>query len=327
MTDIIENDNVGRGFLGLVPNGLEGNDTYVDIVTWNIWYFHDRDEKRVDTITDVLEGLNADILVLQEVGHGSLDIVAEKLKERGAGCYQVHYGTTGGSQRVAIMFDMDWIRLKDDVRELYKRNEIISPQSGKDAFPRLPLWGYFTALPITQLSQPFDFQLLGLHLKSKRGGGADQREMAGNTLAYWLENQAPRVDSDVIMTGDWNNSPDSKDWKALKELESQGHILFEKINDNSDFSYLYYKNRRQIGSRIDLTAVSVASSDQIAEQPDVVLWKPLEDFLNENPRRTEIIEYFNILKRGVSDHLPVITRFTFTDNDQRMNRLLSYREG
>jgi len=319
----IENDNIGRGFADLVPEGLEGTDTYVDIVTCNVWFFHDRDEERVNTIADALEGLNADIIVLQEIEYGALEVVAEKLRERGAGHYKVYYGTTGGSQRVAIMFDMDWIRLKDDVKELYQRNEIISPESGKDAFPRLPLWAYFTALPVTDSDQPFDFQLLGLHLKSKRGGGADQRKMAGNTLSYWLENQASRTDSDVIMTGDWNNGPSSNDWSALQELENNGRVLFSKINDDSDFSYLYYKNRRNFGSRIDLTAVSIASEHQIVEQPNVVMWKPLNAFLETNPRRREIIAFYQKLKKGVSDHLPVVTRFTFTDNDERMNELLS----
>ena len=322
MPTTIDNDNIGRGFQDLVPAGLEGTDTYIDIVTWNIWYFHDKDEERVNTMVDVLEGLNADILVLQEIAYGSLDIVAKRLTERGAGHYEVHYGTTGGNQRVAIMYDLDWVRLKDDVQELYEKGEIISPISGKDAFPRLPLWSYFTALPITNADQPFDFQLLGLHLKSKRGGGADQRRVAGNTLAYWLQNQATRTDADVIITGDWNNTPSSEDWTDLRNLESNGSILFEKINDDSDFSHLYYKNKKNLGSRIDLTAVSVASERQIATQPDVVLWKSLDDFLDTNPKKKEIIKYFQTLKKGVSDHLPVITRFTFTDDDARMQDFL-----
>ena len=65
-----------------------------------------------------------------------------KLNRRGAGHYKVVYGTTGGDQRIAIMYDMDWISAKDDIVELFGRGSVMTGE-GKDAFPRLPLWGYF----------------------------------------------------------------------------------------------------------------------------------------------------------------------------------------
>ena len=315
MPTVIPNDHIGPGFAELVPEPLRGSDAYVDIVTWNIWYFHERDPDRVDTVVDVLEGLNADIIVLQEIREGALDVVAQKLSERGAGNYDVAYGATGGQQRVAMMYDLDWIRAKDDLVELFGKGEVIGAASGKDAFPRLPLWGYFTALPVTENEDPFDFQLVGLHLKSKRGGGDDQRLAAGNALAYWMENNASRTDADVIMMGDWNNTPGADDWAALRDMEGRGEMLFTQVNDPSDFSYLYYRNKSNLGTRIDLAAISVASADELVSSPDAVRWIGLDDFLEGNPKASEIKDDFARLKRGVSDHLPVVTRFTFAQSD------------
>jgi hypothetical protein len=93
----------------------------------------------------------------------------------------VEYGTTGGDQRIAVMYDLDWIRAKDDIEELFGKGTIIAGD-GKDAFPRLPLYAYFTSLSVG--GEPFDFQLAGLHLKSQRGGV--------KVSAGWLLSGLPR---------------------------------------------------------------------------------------------------------------------------------------
>lgn len=193
-----------------MPEKYRGTDQFLDIVTWNIRFFHDQDADRVKRIVNVLSELNADIIVLEEIKHQSLEVVAEELRRIEAGYYQTAYGTTGGDQRVSIMYDLDWIRAKDDIRELFGKGQVMV--GGKDAFPRLPLYSSFTGL--TQ-EAPFDFQLVGLHLKSQRGGGEDQRERAAIELRNWLVNDAPMVDADVIMLGDWNEPPDSDTWQPF----------------------------------------------------------------------------------------------------------------
>jgi endonuclease/exonuclease/phosphatase family metal-dependent hydrolase len=109
-----QNDNLSIALEDIVP----------DVVAWNIRYFHDKDKKRVDTICAVLGELNADIFVLEEILEGSLQIVIDNLHSAGAGNYKVAYGTTGGDQRVAIMYDLDWIRAKETVAELFAKGQI-----------------------------------------------------------------------------------------------------------------------------------------------------------------------------------------------------------
>jgi endonuclease/exonuclease/phosphatase family metal-dependent hydrolase len=304
------NDNLSNAFdrLGLVPEKYRGTDQFLDIVTWNIRFFHDQDRDRVKRIVNVLSELNADIIVLEEIKDQSMDVVAQELRRLEAGYYQTAYGTTGGDQRVSVMYDLDWVRAKDDIKELFGKGQVMV--GGKDAFPRLPLHSAFTCL--TQ-EAPFDFQLVGVHLKSQRGGGEDQRQRAAIELRNWLVNDAPAVDADVIILGDWNEPPNSATWQPFHQLEEQGDALFNSINNESGISHLMYKNKKEIGSRLDLTVVSMSASEKMGEPPDVVRWAPLEELLGTDPKAIQIKEFLKGIREAVSDHMPVVTRFYFTD--------------
>lgn len=307
----VANDHISALMADLVPEEYEGTDQFLDVVTWNIRFFHHRDWERVEQITHILTELNADVIVFQEILEGALDPVAEGLDKAGAGYYQVAYGTTGGNQRVAIMYDLDWIRAKDDIRELFGKREILTGR-GKDAFPRLPLYANLTA--VSHTGDPFDFQLVGLHLKSQRGGGHAQRRLAAESLARWFEIEAPRVDSDIIVIGDWNEKPNASTWDAFNELEARDLVAFQSINGGSgDFSHLMYRNKRTLGSRLDLNAVSIAAMEEIAGNPEVVRWKNLSSLLDSNPRAKDIKALFKVLRERVSDHLPVLTRYYHTE--------------
>ncbi len=60
----LKNDNISLGLKDRVPSEYEGTDQYLDVVTWNIRYFHDLDKQRVNRVVDILSALNADIIVL-----------------------------------------------------------------------------------------------------------------------------------------------------------------------------------------------------------------------------------------------------------------------
>ena len=306
------NDHLSAAFIKnkMIPPSLRGTDEFLDIVTWNIRFFHNRDRKRVDRIVDILAGLNADIIVLQEIENLAMDVVADELRRVEAGFYKTAYGTTGGDQRVCMLYDLDFIRAKDDITELFGKGTILS-DDGKDAFPRLPLRGYFVGLTS---EDPFDFQLLGLHLKSQRGGGDSQRVRSAQALREWLETTGTREDSDVIMIGDWNAPPSADPWEPLRELEATRAVKFQSINNESEISHLMYKSKNNLGSRLDLNLISMSASEKMKEPPKVVRWEPLEKFIEGNPRAAAIKEFLAAVREDVSDHLPVVTRFFFTDN-------------
>ena len=310
------NDNLtpAMELMNLVADKYKGKDDFLDIVTWNVRYFHDKDPERVDRIVNVLDALNADIIVLQEILDGSLEVVADKLTERGAGHYKTAYGTTGGNQRVAMMYDLDYVRAKDDIVELYQKGQVRADDE-KDAFPRLPLLGIFTCFSSDDDQDPFDFQLIGVHLKSQRGGGGPQRRKAAEYLGRWLEEVAPLVDADVIIIGDWNERPGSSSWTHFHDLQDEGKALFSAINDESRISHLMYKNKKSIGSRLDLGAVSIAAAGEMKSPPQPVVWGSLIDLLEANPKAKEIKAYIKEIREKVSDHMPVVTRFYITEQE------------
>lgn len=304
-----KNDHLSSALADLVPEKYRGTDRFLDIVTWNIRYFHHHDRTRVRHVAQVLNALNADLIVLEEILEGALDPVAEILEKQGAGYYEIVYGTTGGNQRVAIMYDLDWIRAKDEVVELFGKGQI--KVDGKEAFPRLPLRGWFTSL--TQEGEPFDFQLVGVHLKSQRGGGQAQRKKAAESLSAWLTKEAPLVDADVIIIGDWNAPPADAVWQPFHELEQQGKARFQDINDADAISHLMYRTKSEIGSRLDLGSVSIAASPELKAPPMPVRWKSLDALLKSNPKASEIKKYIKEISQTVSDHMPVVTRFYSTE--------------
>jgi len=312
----VVNDNLTEAFsaLDLIPDAYKGSDRFLDIVSWNLRYFHDQDYNRVERIVNIMDALNADVFVLQEILDGSLQAVADGLSDAGAGYYQVAYGQTGGNQRVAVMYDLDWVRAKDDIHEIFNDKDYLSPD-GKKAFPRRPLWGFFTCLTYDPQEAPFDFQLLGLHLKSQRGGGGAQRQKSAELLRDWLTEKAVLTDADVIMAGDWNEPPDSSTWDPIKELETQGEVAFAGVNDASDFSHLMYRNKKNLGSRLDLAAISVAALAEMRDAPATVRWTTLDKLLEANPKAKQLKAYIKEVRDKISDHMPVVTRFYFTERD------------
>lgn len=304
------NDHISRLLHGegLVPDPDKGSDRFFDLITWNIKFFNNRDPKRVVIISDILRELNADTFVFQEIEEGALDVVAQNLIDAGAGLYKVAYGTTGGDQRVAIMYDTEWVRASNNIKELFFDERLTVEVKGqsKEVFPRLPLASNFV---VRAADSPFDFNLVGVHLKSQRGGGGEQRGAAAQRLAEYVQNDA--LDEDIIIAGDWNADPNRPEWQPIRDLEEEGLVKFggfNFVNAEDEGSYLTVGGRR---SKLDLIVVTDDAARAVVEAPNVVGWSILDDSslsLTANEVRKKVID-------TISDHLPVLARFNFTDPD------------
>lgn len=333
-----DNDNLSSGMSDLVPEKFKDKAQFLDIVQWNIEWFGatrsaEKDRNRFDLVVGILEALNSDLFVFQEIAgpssdgryEGVLDAVARELRERGAGDYVSYYASAGGEQRVAMMWDRDWIRAKDEVRDLFPRGHHRAP-NGKDAFAgRTPLFGYFAARipephPAREgeyLGGPgvFPFQALGVHLKAMPDGHV-QRLASSRVLANWLSLEAAQAGVDSLILGDWNAPPDDPCWKPFHDMEDgqQETVKFRQINDPSDFSYLWLQNQSsKFVSRIDLAAVSLASESKPEEAllGQAIRWKPIEEAIARAGSMTDrrVREVLTEIKETISDHLPVISRF------------------
>lgn len=296
-----ENDNISAALNEYVPEEFRGSDRYLDIVNWNIRYFNELDTSRVRLITKIMGEINADIFVLQEIAEESLDNVALSLTNSGAGFYKTAYGSTGGTQRVAVVYDTEWVRTKEEFTELFSDEPNHLPGSNKRIFPRLPFHN------VMHVFAPdggnFDFHLVGVHLKAFMGKGdpgTDQRRLSAERLVRWSDEEAE--DRDIIICGDFNKEPSAKEWRAFRDSETEGRIRFGSWNRENEGSH-WYRGKR---SRIDLVIVS-DSVEQIAvsKEAKVIPWKRV---FESTTLRNELIGQ-------ISDHMPVVSRFYFTDLD------------
>jgi endonuclease/exonuclease/phosphatase family metal-dependent hydrolase len=321
------NDNLSAALSDLVPEWARDTDRFINVVQWNIEWFGAaksaaKDRKRHGLVVRILSALNADLFVFQEVAGpsrdgrypGVLDSIAATLTRRGLGDYRVEYTQAGGEQRVAMMWDRDFLRAKDEVADLFPRGTHTIP-NGKDAFAgRTPLYGFFE----TRTSAPgdrFDFQTLGVHLKAM-GDGAPQRKKSAEVLSRWMTGPGSQIDADIVILGDFNAPPsDAASWAPFHALENANpSVKFREINDESDFSYLWLANQSsRFVSRIDLSVVALSGEfvPQTLARP--IRWKPLEEAIARagNLQAPAVRQLMRELKERISDHLPTISQFYF----------------
>jgi endonuclease/exonuclease/phosphatase family metal-dependent hydrolase len=297
---VAPNDNISAAINEFVPETLRGTDRFLDIVNWNIRYFNELDPARVRLITKIMGEINADIFVLQEIAEDSLDAVASALNGSGAGFYKTAYGESGGTQRVAFVYDTEWVRTKENFRELFQDEPNTLPNSTKRIFPRFPLHNVMHAF---SQDGNFDFHLAGVHLKAYMGEddpGTQQRRLSAERLERW--SRAETDDRDVIILGDFNKSPEAPEWRVFRDAEQEGHIRFHRWNNANEGSH-WYRGKR---SRIDLVIVS-ASVEQVAVEKEarVIPWKRV---FESSTLRKDLIA-------RISDHMPVVSRFYFRNLD------------
>lgn len=316
---VAENDRITSIFRDMLTPAQRGTDRFLDVVTWNIKWFNVQNPERVAHIARIMGEINGDVFILQEIEQGSMEPVVAALNAVGAGNYKTFYGSNGGDQRVTFVYDQATVRATSNPVNLFADDRPLVPGTRKDVFPRFPVQMkvsvYATRAAERQgrILAPFDFELVGVHLKSQRqdrqgDDGTLQRRLAAEMLTGWMKVDAD--DQDVIVAGDWNAAADRPEFASVRELERTGAAHFASFNPADEASHFFKSGR---SSRLDYIVLSAGSRRAAAnDRSEVLLWRDIKEAATAVERRDALARIYD----EVSDHLPVVARFYFFDEDR-----------
>ncbi|KPK71262.1 hypothetical protein AMJ71_07040 [candidate division TA06 bacterium SM1_40] len=185
-----------------------GEETSLEIVTWNIEWFPREGEATVQAVRQLVEDLDIDLYAVQEIADTAAFRSLLYSLPGYDGFWSPDAYTWGDYQKTGLIWRADQIAVSG----------LTSLFVGDDyAFPRPPIQVYVTA---SDGENEFDFHLVVLHLKA--GGGEDneaRRRAAIETLKAYLDAQRQTaVDPDVIVAGDWNDELDDPSWDNVFNL-------------------------------------------------------------------------------------------------------------
>ncbi|MEE8524870.1 MAG: endonuclease/exonuclease/phosphatase family protein [Thermoanaerobaculia bacterium] len=251
------------------------------------------------------DDLDLEVIVLQEVNasvdrEDDGDVFASDrfrwfcnaLGERG---YRLQAGDSGDAQRVVLAFDADEVDLLTPAKDLPVRDSFrFDAECGRGGLRR-PLAARLRA-------GSFDFWIVGVHLKSKRGGECSDRIRDGQArdLATAIDDLVrDSGEPDVILTGDFNATAGEASIAALRSPGAFSALTTREHRGrgSGEVSYLIEPYR----SLIDHVMVRRRPTTEWVENSTIVYpagrGKALE-------RYTELY----------SDHAPVWASF-YTDRD------------
>ncbi len=191
-----------------------GSDSTFDIMTWNLEWFPTNGQATVDSVINIIEALDMDIIAIQEIDNEAL--FAQLLD--GLEGYEGHYQVSSYLE-VGYIYKSATIQL-DTIYEIYNTSTYNRP------FPRKPLL--------------MDFEFMGeemvvinSHLKCCGNGYMDlndpwdeetRRYDACNLLSTFVEENYP--ETKVILVGDFND---------LIQESGSSNVFEVFINDSSSY--------------------------------------------------------------------------------------------
>jgi endonuclease/exonuclease/phosphatase family metal-dependent hydrolase len=286
-----------RGF----PENLSGGPTYLP---------HERDLPLTAGI--IRDTLQAAVLVLNEINGRSgsspprSDELDKLVEELGAG-WDYELASSGGSQRIAILFDGAKVR-RTACHEFPIPFERVQ---NKDISPRDPVACAFVLLR-SDGSTANDLVVIGVHLKSKQqlnlNHNAGMARLAAQLAGAFDGSRFGVTELDVVVAGDFNaNRYDSRQedfWAGFGGSRFDMDVLAPEMAEDYPPTRLARVPLRP-NSRIDyLLATTVAGGvvedlvQSAAHVHEELLSSPFEEF-----------------RRRVSDHLPVTVRILLEEDD------------
>tara|TARA_S200000501_G_scaffold43098_1_gene34876 strand:- start:615 stop:1685 length:1071 start_codon:yes stop_codon:yes gene_type:complete len=203
----------------IVAQNLEdlffGDESSLDIATWNIEWFPKNDQVTVNYVTEIIELLDLDILAIQELDDTTMfDQMLENLPAY-AGYYQSSWFAG-----LAYIYKTDLV----EVNNIY---EIYTTSPYWNAFPRSPM-----VMDINFMGE--NYFIINNHFKCCGDGIIDfddmsdeenRRYTAINLIKQYIDNNLP--DKNVIVLGDLNDDI----------AESSNNVFQEVLDDSTHYQF------------------------------------------------------------------------------------------
>ena len=253
----------------------------IEVVTWNIEFFPKQGQRTIDSVYNIITGLNADIYCLQEINNiNSFLNLADELIE----------------YDYLISDDTDYLNLV----VLYKKNDFLVRSKTSLFTDSMYEFAYRPPLRLEMTytgENSMDFTLINMHLKCCNDGYS-RRVQSSDILYEYLKNSIQLGFVNHIVVGDWNDD--------ISDSYSQNSFnVF--LDDQDSFKYVTYENAHSNSNTYDSFPGFGNGSfiDHIMISSDL-----FEEFETSDVQTIRIGDYISAYDEVISDHRPVVWRFT-----------------
>jgi len=276
--DPIDRPNDNNDSASLLPNLDLVNG--IEIVTWNIEQFPKLGQRTIDSVSNIINSLNADIYCLQEISSQAL---FAQLVETLNGYSYVESG------------DTEYLNLV----VLYKSNQFVVKNQSSLFTEYMYEFAYRPPLKVDMTyleGNAIDFTLINLHLKCcDSGNGYNRRKDASDILYDYLNASAESGVVNHIIVGDWNDD--------ISDPYSENPFnVF--LDDTLNYKYVNFDYAKS-GYNIPSSYPSYPSFiDHIMISKDL-----FEEADNGDVMTIRLGDYIPKYDEVISDHRPVVWRF------------------
>ncbi|MCP4503717.1 MAG: hypothetical protein GY822_27640 [Deltaproteobacteria bacterium] len=254
-----------------------GRDDALDIATWNIENFPGA-AGSAQQIAELIASMDLDIVVVEEI---TTEDAFNEIDDRLPYHYSAlssHTYSDGSSQKLGIFYRRDLLEM-DSFSLLY---------SGTYEFPRPVIRAHFTL--VDDRYAPFDFTLLGLHLKAgTQTEDRSRRADANVKLEEFVRGQvAGSADDDIVILGDFNEVLTTSAGRGVFSPWSDENLYTihtQRLSDDDKVSF--FPGNRLIDHIISTRSFSDVVNGFLPRIPDL---------------ETQVLNY----EDNVSDYLPVV---------------------
>ena len=253
----------------------------IEVVTWNIENFPKSGSRTIDSVYNIITSLNADIYCLQEISNrNSFQELADRL-------FDYSY---------VISDDTDWLNLV----VLYKNNDFTIRSKSSLFIDNMYEFAYRPPLRVemTYLGEnPIDFTLINMHMKCC-DNGYNRRVSAAQILYEYLKNSIETGILNHIVVGDWNDD-------ISDNYNQNSFNIF--LEDQNNFKYVTYDMAHSSSNTYDSFPGYGSGSfiDHIMISCDL-----FEEFETSDVQTIRLGDYISSYDDVISDHRPVVWRFT-----------------